>query len=516
MVREVSRRRRRRQSTETDTIRSQAVPQLPWRKVDNLYPPMEPLSADQVEAIHNASLDLLENTGMEVMGDEPLDIFRKAGAAVDQSTGMVRLDRGIVEQALSTAPSEFMLTPRNADRAIKLGGNRINFGFVSGAPNVHDCVNGRRGGNLTDFKTLMKFAQYFNCIHFMGNQVAPPIELPPNNRHLDTYKVQLTYTDKVISGVPIGAGRIQDYINMVAIARGLSVEELAHDRSCVANININSPRKLDAEMAYGAMELARHNQATVVTPFTLMGAMTPVTMAAALTQQNAEALLGITLTQLVRPGAPVIYGAFTSNVDMRSGAPTFGTPENSKANLAGAQFARRYRLPHRTSGCNASNAVDAQAAYETLFAQFGAVMGHGNIVYHAVGWLEGGLVASFEKVILDIEIVQHMMEFLAPIDTSQDEIGLNAIESVDPGGHFFGADHTLARYETAFYQPLLSDWRNSESWLEAGGPTATERATAIWQKVLEDYEEPTLPADRLEEMDAYIAKRREAIGDGDP
>ena len=264
------------------------------------------------------------------------------------------------------------------------------------------------------------------------------------------------------------------------------------------------------------MELARHNQATIVTPFTLMGAMTPVTMAAALTQQNAEALLGITLTQLVRPGAPVVYGAFTSNVDMRSGAPTFGTPENAKANLAGAQFARRYNLPHRTSACNASNDVDAQAAYETMFAQMGAVLGHGNLIYHGIGWLEGGLVASFEKIILDVEMVQHMMGFLSPIDTSPPEVGLDAIESVDPGGHFFGAAHTMERYETAFYQPLLSDWQNNESWREAGAKSATERATEIWQKVLEEYEEPTLDPARLEELDAYIVKRREEIGSDDP
>ena len=516
MVREARRSRRRKQASGAGADRNKAVPQLPWKTVDNPYPPVEPLSADQVEAIHLASLHVLENLGMEVMGDDVLDLFQEAGADVDRSTGIVRLDRGLVEQALSTAPSEFTLTPRNPAHAIKVGGNRINFGFVSGAPNVHDCVNGRRGGNMEDFRTLMKFAQSFNCVHFMGNQVAPPIELPPNNRHLDTGLAQLTLTDKVISGIPIGGGRVRDYINMVALARGTTVEALEQDRSCIGNININSPRKLDVEMAHGAMELARHNQATIVTPFTLMGAMTPVTMAAALTQQNAEALLGITLTQLVRPGAPVVYGAFTSNVDMRSGAPTFGTPENSKANLAGAQFARRYGLPHRTSACNASNAVDAQAAYETLFAQFGAVFGHGNLIYHGIGWLEGGLVASFEKIILDVELVQHMMGFLSPIDTAPDEIGLDAIASVDPGGHFFGAEHTMARYETAFYQPLLSDWQNNESWVENGAKSATERATDMWQTVLRDYEAPALDPARLEALNAFIARRREEIGVDDP
>lgn len=493
-----------------------AVPQLPWTRVDNPYPPMEPLSADQVEAIHLASLAILENLGIEVMGEDVQALFRDAGAKVDAGTGIVRLDRGLVEQALSSAPSGFTLTPRNPDRAITVGGNRVNFGFVSGAPNVHDRVKGRRAGNMADFETLMKFAQSFNCVHFMGNQVAPPIELPPNNRHLDTYRAALTLTDKVISGVPIGGGRIRDLIEMVAIVRGTTAEALEGDPSVIGNININSPRKLDLEMAHGAMMLARHNQATIVTPFTLMGAMTPVTMAAALAQQNAEALLGITLTQLVRPGAPVVYGAFTSNVDMRSGAPTFGTPENAKANLAGAQFARRYGLPHRTSACNASNTVDAQAAYETEMALTGAVFGHGNLIYHAVGWLEGGLVASFEKIILDVELVQHMMGLLSPIDTSPDALAVDAIAATPPGGHFFGSPHTMARYETAFYQPLLSDWRNSQAWEEAGAQTATDRATALWQQVLNDYEEPELAEDRREALDDFIRRRRDAIGDGDP
>ncbi len=493
-----------------------SIPQLPWQKVDNPYPPLGPLSEDQVEAIDNASLTVLEELGIEVMGDDVLARFKAAGADVNFDTGIVRMDRALVEELVAKAPSKFTLTPRNPERQIEVGGNRINFGFVSGAPNVHDNIRGRRAGNMPDFKNMMRFAQSFNAIHFMGNQVAPPIEMPPNNRHLDTYKVALTLTDKVVSGIPIGGGRVRDLINMVAIARGLTVEELAEDRSVVANININSPRKLDVEMAHGAIALAEANQATIVTPFTLMGAMTPVTMAAALTQQNAEALLGICLTQIARPGAPVIYGGFTSNVDMRSGAPTFGTPENAKANLAGGQLARRYNLPYRTSGCNASNAVDAQAAYETHMAMIGATFGYGNLIYHASGWLEGGLVASFEKIVLDVEIIQHMMGLLQPIDTSPDEIAISAIDSVSPGGHFFGADHTMQRYQDAFYQPMLSDWQNNENWLQAGGKTATERATDIWQQVLKEYEEPALDPARLEQMDAFIAERRAEIGDGDP
>ena len=264
------------------------------------------------------------------------------------------------------------------------------------------------------------------------------------------------------------------------------------------------------------MAMAEHGQPVTVTPFTLMGAMTPVTLPAALVQQNAEALFGVVLTQLVRPGAPVMYGAFTSNVDMRSGAPAFGTPENTKANIIAGQLARRYRLPYRTSNANASNAVDLQAAYETCMATWGAVLGGGNLIYHAAGWLEGGLTASYEKLILDVEILQNMMEILRPIDFSEEELGFEAIKSVPAGGHFFGAEHTMARYETAFYRPLLSDWTNYGGWQAAGAHDALERATSLWQKALAEYEEPAMDPGIREALDAYVARRREAIGAGDP
>jgi trimethylamine--corrinoid protein Co-methyltransferase len=262
--------------------------------------------------------------------------------------------------------------------------------------------------------------------------------------------------------------------------------------------------------------LAEYGQATIITPFTLMGAMTPVTFAAALAQQNAEALFTIALVQSKFPGAPVVYGGFTSNVDMRSGAPAFGTPENSRANMAGGQLARYYTLPYRTSACNASNAVDGQAAYETQMALWGAVTGHGNLIYHAAGWLEGGLVASFEKLIMDIEMIQMMISLMQTPRFDEDEFGLDAMEDVGVGGHFFGTEHTLSRYKTAFYEPMLSDWQNYENWQLAGGLTATERATAHWQEVVENFEAPPLDPAIKEELEDYVAKRKTAIGDGEP
>jgi len=259
--------------------------------------------------------------------------------------------------------------------------------------------------------------------------------------------------------------------------------------------------------------MAEFGQSVCVTPFTLMGAMTPVTLAAALTQQNAEALAGIALTQLVRPGAPVIYGAFTSNVDMRSGAPAFGTPENARATLAAGQLARLYKLPYRASNSCAANVVDAQAAYESEMSIWSSVMGHANLVYHGAGWMEGGLTASFEKIVLDVEMLQMMAETVKPIDVDTSEIaeGLEAIAGVPTGGHFFGAAHTLARYETAFYQPLLSNWQNYENWEIAGGLTATQRATRIWQQALDSYEQPPLDLAIAEALDAFVARRKEEL-----
>jgi trimethylamine--corrinoid protein Co-methyltransferase len=497
--------------------KSAGIPQLPWVKtLRNPFPPMEPLSADQVEAIHEASLDVIENLGLEVNGDRALTLYERAGADVDRSTEMVRMDRGLVMDLMSTVPSEFTLTPRNPDRTITLGGNHINFGLVSGPPNVHDRVNGRRQGNMADYVTLCKFAQFFNCIRFQGNQAVAPTDLPANSRHMDAVRANLIYTDKTFNHQLIGAGRAKDGCELVARARGITLEEMADSPGAIGNINVNSPRKLDEHMATGAIQMAELGQATICTPFTLMGAMTPVTMGAALVQQNAEALFAICLTQIAKPGAPVVYGGFTSNVDMKSGAPAFGTPENAKANLAGGQLARRYNIPYRTSGCNASNEVDAQSTYETAMALFGGVMGYGNFVYHAAGWLEGGLVASFEKVMVDVEMIQHIIGLMMPIDTSPEELGVDAIASVAPGGHFFGADHTMARYETAFYTPMLSDWTNSEAWAAAGAKNATERATDLWQQVLEEYEEPPLDADRREALDAYVATRKEEIGNDEP
>ncbi len=492
------------------------IAQLPWQQVRNPYRPVEPLNEEQMDAVHATSMRILSELGVRVMSDRVMDIFEAAGAIVDRSEKTVRVGEDIVTGALKTAPSTFTLTSRNPAKRLTIGGDYLCFGLVAGPPNLHDRVNGRRSGNLRDYENFIRLAHHFNAIHILGNQVVSPMELPANSRHLDTYRANLTLSDLCFHCSAIGRGRATDGINMMAISRGISVEEMKNDPSVITIISVNSPRLLDDAMSEGLIAMVEHRQPVTITPFTLMGAMTPVTLAAALVQQNAEALFGIVLTQLVNPGVPVMYGAFTSNVDMRTGAPAFGTPENTKANMIAGQLARRYKLPYRTSNANASNAVDLQAAYETGMATWGAVMGGGNMIYHAAGWLEGGLTASYEKLILDVEILQNMMELLRPIPFTEDDLGFEAIKSVPTGGHFFGAAHTMERYETAFYQPMLSDWQNYENWEAAGSHDALDRATALWQKALAEYEEPKMDPAIREELDAYVARRREEIGSNDP
>ena len=487
------------------------IRQLPWRALVNPYRPIEVLSKEQLEAIHLASLWILEELGIEFMSAAALDLLARSGARVERASGVVRFDRGLIAELVAKAPAEVTLTPRNPARRITLGGNHVAFASVGGPPNVHDFERGRRAGNYADYCDLLRLTQSLNIIHCVGNQPVAPIDLPAESRHLDCYLANVTYTDRIFLCSAIGAERALDGMEIAAIARGATHDEIARSPVVMSNINVNSPRRVDGPMAEGLMALARHGQVVVVTPFTLMGAMAPVTLAAALAQQNAEALAGIALTQMVRPGTPVIYGGFTSNVDMRSGAPAFGTPENTKATLAGGQLARRYGLPYRSSNASASNVVDAQAAYESQMSIWGAVMGHANMVYHAAGWMEGGLTASFEKFILDAEMLQMMAEVLSPLEVTEETLGLDATREVGPGGHFFGAAHTLARYETAFYQPMLADWRNYETWEEAGAETATQRATAIWKTLLEAYEQPPLDPAVAEALDAYVRRRKEEI-----
>lgn len=490
------------------------VAQPAYRQIVNRYKPMEVLDDEQIEQIHCASLDLLETVGMKVLGDEARSRYRSIGAQVDQGEMRVRIDRALVLELIAKAPASFTLRGRNPLKKVRAGDGHTVFVSVGGPAYVSDLDRGRRPGTYDDFVNFLKVTQQLNIIHVEGGCSIEPQDLPVTTRHLDIYEAQILYLDKPWKPLTIGRTRVRDAFEMVKLSLGETDEQIARDPVFFGVTNTNTPLVLDGPMSEAIIELARARQPVCVTPFTLAGAMAPASIAGALVLQNAEALAGIALAQAVNPGCPVCYGAFTSNVDMRTGSPAFGTPEYTKAAHASGQLARRYGLPWRSSNVNGSCSPDAQAAYETEMSLWGAVMGHAGIVNQGAGWLEGGLVASFEKLILDAEMLQMMAAYLDPPAISSDEIGLAAIAEIGPGGHFFGSSHTLSRYEKAFYSPLVSDWRNFETWQESGAKTATQRANDMWKRLLKEYEVPAIDPARADSVAAYVARRKEEISNG--
>ncbi len=494
--------------------RRPALAQLPFQQFRNPYPPLEVLSPDALEAIHDASLCILEEIGVNFLLPEAREILAGAGADVDRSAGStrVRFDRALVLAAVATAPEQFTLHARNPAHSLTLGGSHVNFAAVSSPPNCSDLERGRRSGTFNDYCAFLKLTQSINIAQCVSGHSVEPMDIETPVRHLDATLAMIELTDKLFKLYPLGRQRVLDVLDMVAIVHGVERADLEQAPRVFTNVNANSPLQYDVPMLWGMIELARHMQPTIVTPFTLAGAMAPVTLAGALAQQNAEALAGIAFIQMVRPGAPVVYGGYTSNVDMKSGAPAFGTPENAKATLAGGQLARRYRLPYRSSNNTASNLPDAQAVYESAMSVWSAVMAHTNYVNHALGWLEGGLCASFEKFVIDAELLQHMAEFMRPVPVTPEDLADGVQREVGPGGHFFGAAHTIARYEHAFYQPFLSDWRNYEAFQEAGGADALTRANAIKNRLLDEYQPPPLDPGVREALHDFVTRRNNEGG----
>ena len=484
----------------------------PLPRLEVPWSPLEVLSAEQVERILVAAWRVLEEAGLEIRSAAARDVYRKAGAAVDDDTQRVRIGRDIVFAQLALAPERFVLHARNPARHLHVGGRVVNFGPVNGAPNASDLERGRRYGDIAAFRDILKLTHALGVLHWQGGIVVEPVDVPVPVRHLAAYRAHVECADTVWAARGVGGVQAEDALAISAIEHGCSVEELAARPTLMTVTNVNSPRRVDEEILDNIMILARHGQCVVITPFTLMGAMAPITLAGALAQQTAEAMAIIVLCQLVRPGTPCVMGGFTSNVDMRTGSPAFGTPEYVHAALATAQIGRRLKVPVRTSAVNASPAVDAQSTYETAFSLQAAILSHSHLINHAAGWLEGGLVASFEKIVVDAELLRGWAEILKPVEFSDDDLAVDAIKGVEPGGHFFGTAHTLARYETAFYRPLLSDWSNFESWTEAGGRDATRRATDIWKKLLAESVPPPLDPAVREAIDAYIARRAAELG----
>ena len=480
--------------------------EVDYRHLKNPLLRQPAFSDDRIEKIHETALRVVEELGIRVLNGEARALFREAGAAVDEGTQMVRVDRGLVAGALASAPGEFTLHGADPEVDVTLGGDNIAFVSVGGAPHIADLDGGKRPGTLEDTRNIIRLAEHFDVIHLQSPNVESQ-DIPVHLRHYRVTESQLTLSRKAPFVYSRGSAQVADAFEMMRIARGLSESEFEARPCCYTVINTNSPRQLDVPMCQGIIDFARAGQMSVITPFTLAGAMAPVTMPGALVLQHAEALAGITLAQIVRPGVPVMYGSFTSNVDMKSGSPAFGTPEFVRAAFGAGQLARHIGLPWRGSAATASNAPDEQAVYEFLMSAWGSVLGGVNMMVHAAGWLEGGLTGSLEKFILDIEMLQTFAEIFVPLASDDPELAFDAIASVDPGGHFFGCEHTMQRYQTAFYQPLVSDWSNFGQWRENGGLTATQRANGIWKRILRDFEPPPFDPARREALDAFIARR---------
>lgn len=483
------------------------VAQRPWKIPENPFPPLAAVSEDELEAIHEAALSVLEETGIEVLDAEAREILKAGDAEVESSGTRVRFPRGLVEGCIGLAPERFTLHARNPERNLPVGGRHMLFAMVASAPNCSDPEGGRRPGSRADFRRFVRLAHVLNVIHLHGGYAVEPVDLHPRIRHLEALRDIATLSDKVFHAYSLGRERVRDALEIVRIVRGVSHERLEVEPSVLTIVNTSSPLRLDGPMAAGIVAMARAGQAVCVTPFTLAGAMAPVTVAGAVVQQHAEALAGLVLSQLARPGAPFVYGAFTSNVDMKSGAPAFGTPEYMKSTLLGGQLAHRLRLPYRASNTNAANAPDFQAAYESVFSLWAVTMAGTHLVKHAAGWMEGGLCADFLKVVLDAELLQWISAFLEPLATGPEDLALEAIREVGPGGHFFGAAHTQARYRDAFYTPLVSDWRNHGAWLEAGAPEAPRHAQRVLAQLLAEYEPPPMDPAIREELDDFVARR---------
>ncbi len=482
-------------------------PQRPFAQSRLRYRPTEVVSTDELESIHLASLRVLEEIGMDFLDPESREVLRAAGARVEPGTERVRFDRAMVEERIRTAPASFTLHAPNPAHDLEIGGDWVAFGSVASAPNVYDADRGRRVGNRADYQDLIRLSQMLTVVHFFAGYPVEPVDIHASVRHLHAIHDLLTLADKAIHAYSLGRQRNIDALEMMRIRRGVDDATIDREPSIFTVINSSSPLRLDTPMLQGILEFSRRNQVIVMTPFTLAGAMAPVTLAGALAEQNAEALAGMVLTQVVRPGAPVVYGGFTSNVDMQSGAPAFGTPEYMRTAMVGGQLARRYGVPYRSSNVSAANAVDAQAAYESVFSLWGAIMGGVNLLMHGAGWMEGGLHAGFEKVILDADLLGMVAAFLDPIVVDDDTLAFSAMEEVGPGGHFFGAAHTQARYKSAFHKPLLSDWRNWETWEEAGSPQAAGKANRLWKQLLAAYEPPPIDPAIAEELQAFVDRR---------
>ena len=473
--------------------------------------PYDLLNDDDLALVERKSDELLAKVGIEIRDDEEsLSLFRAAGAQVDGVT--VRFEPGQVRAFCSTAPREFTQFARNPERSVQIGGDHVVLAPTYGSPFVRDLENGRRYGTIVDFQNFVKLAHSTPWLHHSGGTVCEPTDVPVNKRHLDMVYAHLRYNDRGFMGSVTAPERATDSIAMARIVFG----EQFTDANCVilGNVNVNSPLVWDATMTGALKTYAAANQAAVVVPFILGGAMGPVTTAGAVSQAHAETMVGVALTQLVRPGAPVIYGNFLSSMALRSGSPTFGTPEPAIGSLIVGQLARRVGLPLRCSGAFTSSKVpDGQAMQESAVSMMAALLCGANFILHSAGWLEGGLAMGYEKFMMDLDLCGAAHTYLKGVSLDDDQFALDGFAEVGPGKHFFGSQHTLRHYETAFYEPALSDNNSFEQWRDAGETTAEQRAAVMVHETLANYEAPAMDDATDAALEEFVARRKAEMTD---
>ncbi|MBI4933950.1 MAG: trimethylamine methyltransferase family protein [Actinobacteria bacterium] len=474
-------------------------------------PPYELLSEEGLASVVAHADRLLAEVGIVIRDDaEALQLFRDAGATVRGD--LVRFDPGHVEALCSTAPREFTQLARNPNNSVRIGGKHVVLAPAYGSPFVHDLEAGRRYGTLADFQNFVKLAYSTPYLHHSGGTVCEPTDVPVNKRHLDMVYAHLRFSDKAFMGSVTAPERAADSIQMARIVFGGDVV----DSNCVilGNVNVNSPLVWDATMTGALKTYARANQAPVVVPFILGGAMGPVTNAGAIAQAHAETLVGVALGQLVRPGSPVIYGNFLSSMALRSGSPTFGMPEPALGSLVVGQLARRVGLPLRCSGAFTSSKLpDGQAMTESAVSFIAALQCGANFILHSAGWLEGALAMGYEKFMLDLDLCGAAHTYLKGISLEEDQFAMDAFAEVGPGKHFFGSQHTLRHYETAFYEPPISDNNSFEQWRDAGSLSSEQRAAALWRQTLANYEAPPMDDAIDEQLQEFVARRKAEMPD---
>jgi len=452
---------------------------------------------------------IVSELGIEFLYPEALDYLRDAGQQVDGE--LVRFDPDWILEQVAKAPTEFDLQARNPERTVHIGGNHMVFSAVYGCPFVREGDE-RRDATYDDFQNLVKLAQSFPQLDSPGGTICEPNDLPLDSRHLDMVYALTTLSDKVFMGSVTSGPNARDTIAMAEMIFGK--ESLEQTPAIISLINVNSPLRYDDRMLSALIEYAKAGQATVVTPFLLMGAMSPVSVAATLAQQVGEALAGIALVQTIRPGCPVVFGSFLSNTDMQSGSPAFGTPESAVGLFCTGQIARHYNLPFRGGGAlTSSQVVDAQAGYESMMSLWPTFLAGTNFVMHSAGWLESALVSCYEKFVTDVETLRMLHAVFQPLEINEETLAYSAHQEVGQGGHFLGAAHTLERFRECFYRPLVSSTENYERWNRNGGRDTATRATDIWKKTLEEYEKPPIDAELEQELKAYVDRRRTELGD---